>query len=93
MRCHFEMGELLESALSRVGFDNDEWTYRPIDSVVFNPSRQFGRPCIVGTRIPTDLVFVRNSSGESIDEISFDLDCEPGLVRDAIEYERELRVA
>ncbi len=88
-----EMGELLEAALSRVGHEDGEWTLQPVDAVVFSPSRQYGRPCIIGTRIPTELVYVRHRSGESIDEISYDLDCEACLVSDAIEYEQELRAA
>lgn len=88
-----EMGELLESTLKRVGYRNGEWVYRPHESVEFSPSRQFGRPCIVGTRIPTDIVFNRNRSGETIDDIAYDLECDPDLVRDAVEYESELRAA
>ena len=88
-----EMGALLESALKRVGFKNGEWSYQPVDAVVFSPLRQFGRPCIVGTRIPTDLVYTRNSSGEPVDEIAYDLDCSSALIEDAIAYERELRAA
>ena len=88
-----EMAGLLESTLQKVGFENGEWRYRPVDSVEFSPTRQFGRPCIVGTRIPTHLVFVRNQNGESVDEIAYDLECETRLVQDAIEYESESRAA
>lgn len=88
-----EMGELLEAALTRVGHEDGHWSFRPIDSVVFSPSRQFGRPCIIGTRIPTELVYVRHRSGESIDDIAYDLECETALVSSVIEYERGLRAA
>lgn len=88
-----EMGELLESTLQRVGMENGEWTYRPVDNVVFSPSRQFGRPCIVGTRIPTDLVFTRHTAGETVEEIAWDLECDTSLIAGAIEYEQELRAA
>lgn len=36
--------------LQRVGMVDGEWIYRPVDAVELNPSRQFGRPCIVGPR-------------------------------------------
>jgi len=88
-----EMGELLESTLQRVGLVNGEWTYQPVDTVLFSPSRQFGRPCIVGTRIPTDLVFTRHTAGETVDEIAWDLECDGTLIAGAIEYEQELRAA
>jgi uncharacterized protein (DUF433 family) len=88
-----EIGELLESTLRRVGMENGEWNYRPVDAVVFSPSRQFGRPCIVGTRIPTDLVFTRHNAGETVVDIAWDLECETKLISDAIEYEQELRAA
>jgi uncharacterized protein (DUF433 family) len=88
-----EMGELLEATLRRVGVENGDWTYRPVESVVLSPARQFGRPCIVGTRIPTDLVFSRHTNGETVDEISWDLECDPTLIGAAIDYERELRAA
>lgn len=88
-----EMGDLLESALKQVGYEDGEWKYRPTNSVELSPSKQFGRPCIVGTRIPTDLVYARNVAGESVDELAFDLDCETRLISDAINFESELRAA
>lgn len=88
-----EMGELLESTLKRVGMENGEWTYRPADTVVLSPSRQFGRPCIVGTRIPTGLVFARHTGGETVDDIAWDLECDARLIVGAIDYEQELRAA
>lgn len=88
-----EMGELLESTLRRVGMENGEWTYQPVETVVFSPSRQFGRPCIVGTRIPTDLVFARHSAGETVDDIAWDFECDATLISGAVDYEKGLRVA
>lgn len=88
-----EMGELLDRVLRRIGVENGELQYRPVESVVFSPSRQFGRPCIAGTRIPTDVIYVRNKNGESIEELSDDLDCDATLLQGAISYEHELRAA
>ncbi len=88
-----EMGEILESTLRHVGKENGEWVFRPVDAVVFSPTRQFGRPCVVGTRIQTDLVFIRYTEGETVEDIAYDLECEATLIAGAIDYENELRVA
>lgn len=87
------MGGLPESTLRRVGIENGEWTYRAVDTVVFSPSRQFGRPFIIRTRIPTDLVFIRHTAGETVDDIAWDLECATTIIAGAIEYEQKLRAA
>jgi uncharacterized protein (DUF433 family) len=56
--------------------------------VVVDPRVQFGRPCVSGTGVPTDVVLERFLAGEPIGDIAADYDVERELVEGAIRFER-----
>ncbi|NEQ97706.1 MAG: DUF433 domain-containing protein [Cyanothece sp. SIO2G6] len=55
--------------------------------IVIDPNISFGRPTIVGTRIPTRVVADRHDAGDSVEELADDYGCDPKLIRVAIAYE------
>jgi uncharacterized protein (DUF433 family) len=57
--------------------------------VVLDPLVQFGRPCIAGTRIRTDIVFERYKAGEAVTTLARDYDLKPPQIEAAISYEQE----
>lgn len=59
--------------------------------VTINPRIQFGRPCITGTRVPTEEIADRCKAGEKIEELATDFGCSRDQVEAAIRY--ELRAA
>lgn len=59
--------------------------------VTIDPRLQFGRPCITGTRVPTEEVVERYKAGESIGELAEDFGCSGEQIEAAIRY--ELRAA
>jgi uncharacterized protein (DUF433 family) len=62
-------------------------------AVVIDPRVQFGRPCLLGTGIPTDVIMDRFLASETIASIAADYDVEPRQVEEAIRYERLPRAA
>jgi uncharacterized protein (DUF433 family) len=60
---------------------------------VIDPRVQFGRPCLAGTGIPTEVVVERFNAGESIREIAADYEVDPQLIEEAVRYERLPRAA
>jgi uncharacterized protein (DUF433 family) len=56
--------------------------------ITIDPRVNFGRPSIVGVGIPTEVVFDRFNSGESIDFLATDYRCQGDLLEEAIKYER-----
>ena len=57
-------------------------------SIVVDPRLQFGRPCVFGTGIPTDVLLDRFLAGEAVDEIAADYDVDRPLVEAAIRFEK-----
>ena len=55
--------------------------------VQIDPTVQFGRPCIVGTGVPTGLVRERMSAGETIGELADDYGVEASAIEEALRYE------
>lgn len=55
--------------------------------IVIDPAVSFGRPVIAGTGIPTKVLAELHEAGDSIEDLALDYDCEPSLVRVAVEYE------
>lgn len=84
--------ELVEKDLHDVTFDATErarqWT--PARYVVIAPSRQLGRPCVEGTRITTRTVFQFINGGDTVEELSEDLEIPLVKVRAAYQFEEEL---
>jgi uncharacterized protein (DUF433 family)/DNA-binding transcriptional MerR regulator len=62
-------------------------------AVVIDPRVQFGRPCLLGTGIPTDVIGERFQAGETIESIAADYGVAHRQVEDAIRYERLPRAA
>lgn len=57
-------------------------------SVVVDPRLQFGRPCLLGTGIPTEVVAERFLAGETIDAIAVDYEIGREHVEAAIRFEQ-----
>ncbi|WP_204136869.1 DUF433 domain-containing protein [Halomicronema sp. CCY15110] len=55
--------------------------------IVIDPDISFGRPVIVGTRIPTSVLADRYQAGESVDLLAEDYRCDLALIQTALEYE------
>ena len=62
-------------------------------AVVIDPRIQFGRPCLRGTGVPTDALSDRFVAGESIEDLAADYGIDPGLIEEAVRYERGSRAA
>jgi uncharacterized protein (DUF433 family) len=62
-------------------------------AVVIDPRVQFGRPCLRGTGIPTDVIMDRFLASESIESIAADYGVDARRVEEAIRYERLPRAA
>jgi uncharacterized protein (DUF433 family) len=62
-------------------------------TVVIDPRVQFGRPCLSGSGIPTDVVAQRFYAGEKIESIADDYEIAQQQVEDAIRYEQVPRAA
>lgn len=90
--------DIVEAFLSRIEFNRQgqpirlfPFTTPSIENdpraVVIDPRVQFGRPCLSGTGIPTDVLHERFQAGESIGGIAADYEVEPQHVEAAIRYE------
>ena len=55
-------------------------------TVFVNPFVGFGRPLLAGKGIPAAIVIDRFDAGESVEELAFDLNCQPLLIEDALRY-------
>lgn len=57
--------------------------------IVIDPRIAFGKPVIVGTKIPTAMLASRFKAGETVDELAEDYDCDRNHINLAIEYEQQ----
>jgi len=55
--------------------------------VVIDPFLAFGKPVLVGTGVPTAVVFRRFDAGESIADLADDYGMHPAQAEEAIRYE------
>ena len=55
--------------------------------VVVDPRIAFGRPVLVGTRIPTEVIYQRFEAGESIEQLADDYGRTPSEIEEAIRCE------
>lgn len=62
-------------------------------SVAIDPMVAFGRPVLIGTGIPTEVVADRFNAGESIDELAADYGRTRGEIEEAIRFERHAEAA
>jgi uncharacterized protein (DUF433 family) len=65
-------------------------TWQPHTSVLIDPRRQAGAPCIEGTRVPTAIILRYLASGENERDIADDLALRLDQVRAAQEFEQSL---
>jgi uncharacterized protein (DUF433 family) len=61
--------------------------------VVIDPRVQFGRPVLVGTGIPTEVIADRFKAGEALDDLARDYGRTPDEIQEAIRAEFQLRGA
>ena len=55
-----------------------------------DPRVQFGRPCLLGTGVPTDVIAERYKAGESIESLVEDYGQAREHIEEAIRYELPL---
>ena len=60
-------------------------------TIEINPSVQFGRPCLAGTGIPTEILYQRRRGGDEVDVLARDYDMPIQRIREAINFEQEIR--
>ena len=61
--------------------------------VVIDPALKFGRPCLVGTGVPTSMLAERFKAGDTIRHLAQDYGIDEGQVEEALRYEQSLSVA
>ena len=60
-----------------------------MSEITINKAVQFGRPCIAGTGIPTEIVYERLKAGENTFELADDYGVTVEQIKAAIKYEEE----
>lgn len=60
-------------------------------TIEINPSIQFGRPCLSGTGIPTEILYQRHRGGDEVDVLADDYEMPIERIREAIRFEQDLR--
>lgn len=65
-------------------------TWSPRSGVLLHPQIQFGRPCIIGTRIPTSDITGMITAGDSIEFLAQSYDIKREQIEKAIAWETEL---
>ena len=97
------LDKVLQAALRRIDrhpaggaaklfpFPADDLESEEPKTIEIDPSVQFGRPCLTGTGIPTEALYDRHTGGEAVDRLADDYGLAGERVRDAIEYEEQLR--
>jgi uncharacterized protein (DUF433 family) len=61
--------------------------------VMIDPLVSFGRPVLVGTGVPTDVIAERFFAGDSFDDLAKDYAITPKQVEEAVQYEGDTRRA
>lgn len=83
---------LLHQYLRRISYSEEGLAIRwsPKDRVELDPSKQFGQPCIKGSRVLTQSIYLLHTAGDSNETImnAFLLSAED--VREAIDWEESL---
>lgn len=84
--------ELLQQYLHHIDYSPQGYAtaWYPTNRVVLDPARQFGQPCVVGTRVPTRAIFLLSGAGDTKEAIarSFGIPLED--VEEALEWEANL---
>lgn len=94
---------LLEAHLQRIERDDlaqpkrlFPFTREKLDGprmVAIDPRVQFGRPCLVGSGVPTDMIAQRFKAGDSMALLAEDYRRKVDEIEEAIRYETELKAA
>lgn len=61
--------------------------------VMIDPLISFGRPVLVGTGVPTDVIAERFYAGDTFDDLARDYEITPTQVEEAVRYEGDARKA
>ena len=77
----------------RMAFDlfGQSATWRPHDSVLFDPQVKYGEPCIEGTGVPTQVIWSFYKAGDSIDSLSYFYEIQRSRLKDAIAWENHIQ--
>lgn len=60
-----------------------------MSEITINKDIQFGRPCIAGTSIPTEIIHERFKAGDTVEELAIDYGVTEKQIQSAIDYEEE----
>lgn len=74
-------------------FLKKEPSYDEPKRVMIDPLVSFGRPVLVGTGVPTDVIAERFYAGDTFDDLAKDYDITPTQVEEALRYEGDNRKA
>jgi uncharacterized protein (DUF433 family) len=94
------LGDVLKEYLARVEWEGGQLrrlypfltrTAVPAKTVVIDPRVQFGRPCLVGRRVTTDVLFDRWLAGEPLESLMNDFGVTPDDLDGAFRYESNVR--
>jgi uncharacterized protein (DUF433 family) len=66
-------------------------TWRPCNSVLFDPQIQYGEPCIEGTRVATQVIWSFHKAGDSVENLSYFYGIQPNRIEDAIRWENRIQ--
>jgi uncharacterized protein (DUF433 family) len=86
--------EAIRQYLHYVKYSEDEEAiavaWYPNDGVELNPRRQFGQPCVRGTRVATRALYLLHSAGDTDDTIANSSGISQADLGAAFQWEREL---
>jgi uncharacterized protein (DUF433 family) len=101
----YELREIVDAYLRRVErnpagvpiklypFTRKDVTAEAPGTVVMDPTVQFGRPVLVGTRVPTAVLADRFKAGDSLEELADDYGTSSQAIEEAIRCELDRREA
>jgi len=67
--------------------------WQPYEDVLFDPTVQYGNPCIHGTRVPTEVISSFHDAGDSVENLAFMYGLQRSQIENAIEWEKTLKSA
>ena len=73
------------------GADRLARLWKPATNVTLNPEVQAGQPCVMGTRVTTDVIASRVAQGESPKEVAHDMGIATRSATAAVRFESRLR--
>lgn len=66
-------------------------SWKPRANVLFDPSIQYGEPCVEGTRIPTQVLYSFYKAGDTISSLAHFYDIQQSRIEDAIDWEKRIQ--